>query len=68
METDEQNSVKLVFCGYCLFQPEDSLLVCQFVEMRTMNMKVKKGKDCLIWFPSVHEAGLPSLLAIMENL
>ena len=68
METDEQNSVKLVFYGYCLFQPEDSLQVCQFVEMRTMNVMVKKGKDSLIWFPCVYEAGLPSLLAIMENL
>lgn len=68
METDEQNSVKLVFYGYCLFQPEDSLQVCQFVEMRTMNVMVKKGKDSLIWFPCVHEADLPSLLAIMENL
>ena len=33
-----------------------------------MNVMVKKGKDSLIWFPCVHEAGLPSLLSIMENL
>ena len=60
--------MKLFFCGYCWFQPEDSFQAYQFVEMRTMNMIFKEGKDSLTWLPCVHEAVLPSLLASMENL
>jgi hypothetical protein len=42
VETDEQNSVKLPFCVYCLFQPEVS---SKSVEIKYMGMIFKEGKS-----------------------